>query len=268
MCYSLEVQLATSLIILASVVFYYIFYSRRYNSKQKWTLNFLNFIMLGFTFIGLHQFFEFLSLFTNNQLIYKIGLIISISSCYFLLRSLEILGNKKIYSKIALVVILIVSLQILFSEMNFESKSFYLSHNSALIWAAAWLFLFIYWHVCAFKIYSEQKENKTRKILLLYLLVIADFSFILSTVYVLAGHFIFSVNVCTDSPSIWCTFFVIQSLLIPLLLSRLPQFKRNKPAKVSRKQILAFILISLLVLFLLALTLPLFNCFSWKLVFG
>ena len=272
MCYSLEVQLATSLIILASVVFYYIFYSRKYkNSKQKCALPFLNSVMLVFTFIGLHQFFEFLSLFTNNQLIYKIGLILSISSCYFLLRSLEILGNKKIYSKIALVVVLLVALQILLvPEMDFKSKSFYLSHNSALLWAAAWLFLFIYWHVCAFKIYSEQKENKTRKTLLLYMLAVADFSFILSAVYVLAGHFVFSVNVCTDSPSIWCTFYVLQSLLVPFLLSRLPNFfeRKNKLTKLSQKQVLAFILISLFVLILLALTLPLFNCLSWKLVFG
>ena len=266
MCYSQEVQLATSLIILASTLFSYIFYSRKYKkSKNKWPLSFLNSVMLVFVFIGLHQFFEFFSLFTSSLWIYKTGLIISISSCYFLLRSLEILANKKIYSKIALVVILLVSLQILFSQMNFESKSFYLSHNSALLWGAAWLFLFIYWHVCAFKIYSE---NNSRKTLILYLLAVADFSFILSAVYVLSGHFLFSVNVCTDSPSIWCTFYVIQSLLIPFLLSRLPKsFERNKQTKLSARQIIIFLLISLLVLMLLALTLPLFNCLSWKLVF-
>ena len=270
MCYSLEVQLATSVIILASTLFYYIIYSRRYKAqKQKWALPFLNSVMLVFTFIGLHQFFEFLSLLTNNQWIYKMGLIISISSCYFLLRSLEILANKKTYSKIALIIILLVSLQILFAEMDFKSTSFYLSHNSALLWGAAWMFLFIYWHICAFKIYSEQKENRSRRTVLLYLLAVADFSFILSAIYVLAGHFLFSVNVCTDSPSIWCTFYVVQSLLIPILLSRLPHtFKRaDKHTKFFVKQLLIYILASLVILVLLALILPLFNCLTWKLIF-
>jgi len=270
MCYSKEVQLITSIIILASALFYYFYYSRKYqNSKMKWLSPFLKSSMLVFLFIGLHQFFEFLSLVTNNVLIYKVGLIISICAVYFLLRSLENLSNKKIHSWIAIIPIIFISLQIIFSPMNFAEASFYLKHNSAFFWAAAWLFLFLYWHVCAFKIYSEIKDNKSKKTLIIYLLTIADVSFILSAIFVFVGYFFFSVNVCTDSPSIWCTFYAIQSFLIPILFFRLGKsFNRNnKPTKITTKQTIIYLIISLLILILLILTLPLFNCLTWKFIF-
>jgi hypothetical protein len=267
MCYSKEVQLITSLIILFSAGIYYFYYSK--NSKELWRKSFLKMSMLVFLCIGLHQFFEFLSLLTNNNLIYKIGLIISICGVYFLLRSLEVLSNKNYYSGIAIIPITLVSLQVLFSNMVFSEASFYLKHNSAFFWAAMWLFLFIYWHICAFKTYSETKNDASKKTLLIYLLSVADLSFILSAVYVITGYFIFSVNVCTDSPSIWCTFYVIQSVLIPLLMMRLSHhFKRPiKFRRISLKQLIIFFSVSFLILLLMALTLPFFNCLTWKFIF-
>jgi hypothetical protein len=269
MCYSKEVQLITAVIILTSVLFYYLHYSKIFQkSKKKWLLPFLNTSMIVFLCIGLHQLFEFLSLITNNQWIYKIGLIISVSAVYFVLKTLEILSNKKIYSWIALIPISIVSLQILFSPMIFEEASFYLQHNSAFFWAATWVFLFIYFHVCAFKIHSEL-NNKSKKTLIIYLLAIGDISFILSTIYVLIGYFFFSVNVCTDAPSIWCTFYVIQSFLIPFLFFKLANSftRKNKSTKITVKQTIKYLIISLIILILLILTLPLFNCLTWKLIF-
>lgn len=223
----------------------------------------------AFMLIGLHQFFEFLSLVTNNQIMYKIGLIISICAVYFFLRSLEVLSNKKIHSWIALLIISLVLIHMIFTSMDFAASSFYLQHNSAFWWAAAWLFLFIYWQVCAFRIYSQIKDDQSRKTILIYLLAIADISFILSVIYVITGHFVFSVNVCTDAPSIWCTFYVIQSFVIPLLFLRLPHlFERRKKAIVeSWKKTVGYLALSLLILIALALTLPLFRCLTWKLVF-
>lgn len=269
MCYSKEVQLITSLIILISVLIYYIYYSRKSILKESWKKSFLNETMLIFLCIGLHQFFEFLSLLTNNKLIYKIGLIISICGVYFFLRSLEILSNKNYYSRIAIIPIVLVSLHILFSNMIFSEASFYLKHNSAFFWAATWIFLFIYWHFCAFKTYSETKDDPSRKTLIIYLLAIADISFILSAIYVLIGYFVFSVNVCTDSPSIWCTFYVIQSFFIPILMIRLSNyFKRpTKFRKISIKQLITYLIISLFILIILILILPFFNCLTWKFIF-
>ncbi len=269
MCYSKEVQLITSLIILVSALIYYFYYSKKYSdSKKKWLTPFLKSSLLVFLCIGLHQFCEFLALLTNNQIIYKIGLIISILSAYFLLRSLEILANKKMYSWIALVIISFIALHIIFAPMNFEVASFYLKHNSAFFWAAAWLFLFIYWNLCAAKIYSEIKDDQSRKTLLIYLLTIADVSFILSVIYVIAGYFLFSVNVCTDAPSIWCTFSVIQAFLVPILFFRLPKaFKRNKAKKMKIKQVIIYFLISLIILISLVFMSSLFRCLTWRFVF-
>ena len=269
MCHIKEIQLITSIIILLSSLFYYIYYSKKYqNSKNKWLLPFLNSSMLVFLCIGLHQFFEFLSLLTKNLLIYKIGLIISVSAVYFLLKSLENLSNKNINSWIAIIPIGIVALQIAFAPMKFSEANFYLQHNSAFFWAATWLFLFVYWHVCAFKIYSES-DNKSKKTLITYLLTIADVSFILSTIYVLVGYFFFSVNVCTDSPSVWCTFYVVQAFLIPILFFKLGKsFNRNnKPTKITTKQTIIYLIISLVILILMISTLSPFNCLTWKFIF-
>jgi len=267
MCYSKEVQLISALIILVSCLVYYLFYIKKF--KDKWKVCFLRTVLIGFMCIGLHQFFEFLALVTNNQIVYKMGLIISICAVYFLLKSLEVLSNKKIGSWIALIFILFVILQILIVPMDFSASSFYLKHNSVFFWAAIWLLLFIYWHVCAIKIYFEMKDNKSKRTLVLYLLTIADASFILSAIYVLFGYFFFSVNVCTDSPSIWCTFYVLQSFLVPFLFFKLFKFKRQKDTKfMEPKEILIYLIIALFILGVLMLILPLFNCLTWKFVFG
>ncbi len=256
-------QLVTSLIILVSALAYYLYYSRKYKDRK---LSFLKNTTAIFVCVGLHQFLEFLTLITSNIWIYKIGLIISLSSTYFLLRSLEVLSNKKLHSKLAVLVILIIALQILISPLDFGEGSFYLKHNSAFIWAAAWFLLFVYWHICAVKIYRGIND-KSKKTLIIYLLTVVDVSFFLSALYVLIGYFFFSVNVCTDAPSIWCTFFVVQSLLIPILFFRLPLFKRNRSSTITFRQTIIFLLIALIIVIVLASTLPLFNCLTWKLVF-
>jgi hypothetical protein len=270
MCYSKEVQLITATIIIISALIYYFYFTNKYkNSKKEWLLPFLNFSTLVFLCIGLHQFFEFLSLVTINQLVYKTGLMISICATYFLLKSLESLSNKKIGSWIAIILIIFIGFQVFTTSMDFTDSSFFLRHNSAFYWATAWFFLYIYLHVCAFKIYSEIKDDKSKKTILLYLLTIGDLSFIISMIYVFVGYIFFSVNVCTDSPSIWCTFFVLQSFLIPILFFRLGKsfHKKSKPTKLTRMQIITYLAISLIILLILGSTMPLFNCLTWKFIF-
>ena len=192
MCYSKEIQLITSLIIFISILAYYLFYHERYKKVgKKWIISFLNMVLFAALAIGFHQFFEFLSLVTNNNIIYKIGLISSISATYFLLCSLERLSNVKLYSKIALVVIALVSFHIIVSPMEFGAGLFYVKHYSAFIWWAAWLFLFFYWNISALRIYRTLNDESSRKTLLLYVLTVADISFILSMIYVFAGYFFF-----------------------------------------------------------------------------
>ena len=269
MCYSKEVQLITGGMILAFVLVYLWKYKRLYcKEKKTWLQPFLYTILLTFTAIGLHQIFEFLSLLTGNLIIYKIGLIFSILGMYWILRSFEVLTNKKIYSSIALIAIALLAVYIFIIPVNFEEKSFYLEHNSTFFWAAVWLVLFVYWHLCVLNWYSTIKKEEEKKTTLLYLLGLVDISFILSVIYVIGGHFLFSINVCTDAPSIWCTFFVIQTAFIPIFLNKVLKYARPKQKKtISKKEAILFFIIAGSIVILLSASLLLFKCLTWKFVF-
>lgn len=248
--------------IIIPVIFYYFYYS----FKEKWQKQFIKYGLFAFLCIGLHQFFEFLSLLTENIIVYKIGLIISIFAIYFSIKSAEILGNVNFKSKYAFYLIMIVSLHIILTPLKFTEGPFYLRHMNAFFWIASWMFMFIYWHVCIYKIWKKIKST-SRKILLRYAFFTADISFLLSIVYTIFGYIRYSTNVCTDTPSIWCTFFVIQGFFVPLLLIALPKFIRPKKWKLSNKKFTVMILISLLILALMIFILPFFNCLSWKFMF-
>lgn len=265
MCYSKEVQLLTSLLIFISCIVYYFYFHKKY--KNVWYQRVLNSILFVFICIGLHQFFEFLALETGSVLMYKTGLIISLSAMYFVLRSFEILTNRNIHKNIALYLLGIVSLWIFATPMHFEGVSFYVRHYAVFFWSVAWMFLFIYWHICIFS-YWKEKEKKKEKALLLYMLCLIDGSFLLSVLYVLLGNWLFHVNVCLDAPSIWCTFYVLQAFLIPLFLSQLPKlFKQEKKTMQSIKKTVLFLLVSLIIVVALIALLPLFDCLSMKVVF-
>lgn len=270
MCYSKEVQLATGATIWAFSLFYYIYYSIRYQAIQKkWLLPFLKYVIIAFAFIGGHQIFEFLSLLTNNHIIYKTGLILSISSMYFFLRSLEVVLNRDLKSKLALVVIGIIGIHTFLIEMSFEPFSFYLKHNSAFIWASAWMLLFIYFHICALKGRKLLKDETSKRAIIMYLLATLDISFIISLIYTLWGYFKFSINVCTDSPSIWCTFYVVQIFALPIFLSAIPKILEvpKKRTIQTIKETIFCLGIAFIVLMLLISVLPFFNCLSLKFVF-
>jgi len=240
MCYSKEVQLITAGIIIIVSLFYYFVYRKQY-SKKTWLKSFLDYVILGFLAIGVHQLFEFIALVTENQIIYKFGLLISISSIYFFMRSLEVMTNKRFGSKLFLVVITLVGIHMFLIPMKFEAFSFYLRAYSNSVWAKAWLLLFIYWNICGFL--SIKSLDKQKRTILFYLLATLDVSFILSLIYVLVGNVYFSVDSCFDSPSIWCTFFVVQTLFLPFFLST---FQKNfkRPGKLTKVPIKTILLIS------------------------
>ncbi|MFA6534491.1 MAG: hypothetical protein WCT37_04985 [Patescibacteria group bacterium] len=270
MCYSKEVQLTTGVTLGAFSAFYYVYYSIKYRATAKpWLLPFLKYIIATFACAAGHQIFEFLSLATGSQTIYKIGLIISISSMYFLLRSLEVILNRRLHSWLALILTGAVALHAFLVDMPFVATSFYVRHSAAFIWAAAWLFLFIYFHVSAIASRKLLAADSSKKAILAYFFAVIDLSFILSVIYTLIGYFRFSVNVCADSPSIWCTFFVIQVFILPLFLSAVPRILDAPEHKTNQtlKQTLIYLAISLLILAGLISTLPFFQCLTLKFVF-
>jgi len=167
------------------------------------------------------------------------------------------------------VLISLVAIHAFLVPMNFKEISFHLEHNSAFIWAAVWMVLFIYWIVCAVYTITKIKDNNSKRIIVCYLLSVLGISFIFSLIYTIWGYFNYSVNVCTQSPSIWCTFFVVQILVLPFFLTTFYLLFRRpiKKTNLSLKKVVLFLLISLLFLFLLILTLPFFKCLAWKFVF-
>ena len=251
MCYSKEVQITTALIVIVVSLFYYFVYRERY-SKKPWQKSFLDFVILGFLAVGGHQLFEFLSLVTENQIIYKIGLLISIFSIYFLMRALEVMVNKDFKSWLFLIVIAAIGIHMFMIPMKFEGFLFYLRAYSNSVWATAWLLLFFYWNICGFL--SMKELDKQKKNILFFLLAVADISFILSYIYVVVGKVYFSVDSCFDSPSIWCTFYVVQTIFIPFFLSRFhKEFKRpGKHTKLPIKSVIAISIIAIIILLLLS----------------
>ena len=270
MCYSKEVQLTTGSVILLFCLYYYIYYSIVYKAAQKkWLLPFLKYLIIAYALIGGHQFFEFLSLTTENQIIYKIGLMLSITGMYFYLRSLEALYNRDFYSRYFIIILAGVAIHMFSVNMEFRATKFYLSHGSVFIWAAIWMIMFAYWHICAFLERKSLKEDISKKIALIYARAVLDISFILGTIYTIWGYSQYNVNVCTDSPSIWCTFAVIQILSMPLLLALLPKILNTQPTKTRLpvKKALFYLIVSIIVIAALFFTLPFFDCLTIKFVF-
>jgi hypothetical protein len=270
MCYSKEVQLTTGSAILLFCLYYYIHYSIKYEAMhKKWLLPFLKYLILAYAFIGGHQFFEFLSLASGNQIIYKIGLMLSMTGMFFYLISLEKLYNRNFQAKYFLIGLVGVAVHMFSVNMEFEATKFHLSHNSVFIWAAYWTLMFIYFHFCAFLDRKHLQQDISKKAILGYVLAIFDISFLLSAIYAIWGYSQFNVNVCTDSPSIWCTFSVFQVFSLPLFLTLLPKLLQKEPekTKLSVKKYIYYLLASIVVLVALIAVLPFFDCLTVKFVF-
>lgn len=251
MCYSKEVQLGTALVIFASSAFYYAFFSKKYSYlKGKWLQTFLNNVMLVFFCIGTHQFFEFLSLVTGNQIIYKTGWIFSVSSMYFGIRALEVLSNKDFRSWTAIPAIFVFSALMFFRYMPFEEFSFYLRHYNVGIITTLWVILFVYAHLCAFITWKSLKDKKSKRTLILFMFAIGDISIILALAYYILGSIFFSVSWCYDFPSIWCTFYVIQSLFIPFFLYFLNSIYRRPKKKIVLPWKLFFLFVGIGIIFI------------------
>ncbi|HEX8974830.1 MAG TPA: hypothetical protein VF817_05125 [Patescibacteria group bacterium] len=262
--------MATGSTICVTSISYYIWFAAKYHAIQKkWLMPFLKNVIVAFSLIGGHQIFEFLSIVTNNQIVYKIGLILSIYSMYFFLRSLEVLLNRDLKSKFALLIIAAVAIHAFFVNMSFESYSFYLYHNSVFIWASAWMLLYIYFHICALRGRKLLKDDVSKKAITTFLLATLDVSFILSAIYTIWGYSRYSIDVCRASASIWCTFYVAQAFVLPFFLFSLPKLLKSPKEKTYQtiKETLIYLSISLLILFLFIATLPFFHCLSLKFVF-
>ena len=129
MSYAETTQLLTGLVIWTCALIGYLIASIYYKKLNRIDLlPFLKFFMIAGFLIGTHQVFEFLSLYTNSPIIYKIGLLGSISGMVFYLISLEKFYNRDLYVKYVWFVIALVGVYLFLKPGEFNAFTFHLEH--------------------------------------------------------------------------------------------------------------------------------------------
>ncbi len=269
MNYAEKVQLISGLVIWAGALIGYLgasIYYKKINRKDL--VPFLRYLMIAGFMIGTHQVFEFLSLYTGNDLIYKIGLLISLSAMIVYLISLEKLYNRNLYAKFFSVFVAFIAIYLFTKPVEFTVVDFHLEHHSIFLWSLIWFVLFMYWNIC---ILFEQKNVKTyisKSLVVMYLLTSMTISFLVSVGYSLWNHYVNDIDICTTYPSVWCTFGVIQVLFLPFFLYILPKRMQKLPPKTNlpKKSLFIYLFIALVITILVIEYLIAIGCFNLEFI--
>ncbi len=272
MSYVEKIQLFTGLLILFIASTGYYLAKTYYAKKNRTDLHpFLRIYMLAGLLIGTHQVFEFLSLHYQNQIIYKIGLLISLSGMIFYGVSLEVLYNKNFYFKqLGFIGLLISTIYLFNKKTNFDTLDFHLTHHSIFIWTLIWLFLLIYWNICIVFGRRNIKKYIKKSVILMYPLFTMMISFLVSIAYSIYSYFKQQENICTNFPSVWCTLAFLQIVFIPIFLIQLPkQYAKQPPVNyLSIKNFMQYLLITIVLTLLVLWLLNKNGCFNLKFIFS
>ena len=150
MCYSKEVSLIAGGTIFSFSTINFIKY-KLYECFKGFTKSdrqrqMILWLTLGYLSIGVHQILEFFAIHLESHIIYKFGLISSISAMYFNMRATESLLFKNYGSRIYLLLIVLCSVHIFSRDMSFQNHHFYIRGESHFYWGAVWMLLFLYWN--------------------------------------------------------------------------------------------------------------------------
>lgn len=186
-------------------------------------------LTLGYLFIGLHQFFEFLSIYTGNEIIYKTGLVLSITAMYFNIKASEKLLKKNLGLIYVMILLLGIAIHIYTRTMTFENAHFYVRGFSHFYWGALWILFFLYWnfiHYFATKTEATGKKlikNLPYAALNISFFMAASYSYLFallkkkSTIGLNPEHCLtpfLNFEIVFDAPSIWCCFATIQGYFL------------------------------------------------------
>lgn len=227
-------------------------------------LPFLIYLMIAGSMIGTHQVFEFLSLYTGNAIIYKIGLIISLLGMIFYLVSLEKLYNRDLYVRYISIIVGVVALYLFFKPVEFTTLKFHLEHHSIFLWSLFWFILFIYWSVCILFEQKNVKQYISKSMAWMYMLFSMMVSFLIAIGYSLWNYYGSATNICVTYPSIWCTFGVLQVLVLPFFLYFLPKKMKRLPPKTQlpKESFMLYLSIILVIVILTIAFLVSTGCFN------
>lgn len=265
MGYAETVQLITGLVIWLASLFGYLGFSLYYKKiNRRDLLPFLMFLMIASSCIGTHQVFEFLALRTGSEVIYKIGLMISLSGMVLYLMSLEKFYNRNLYVKPLAALVVIVAIYLSLKPVEFTVLNFHLEHHSIFLWSLMWFVLFIYWNACI--VFERKYVSKfiPRSLSVMFLLFSMTISFLASAVYSILDHYKNDADICITYPSVWCTFGVMQVIFLPFFLYFLPHKMKKAPpyVKIQIKNFFIYIFISIAITIILTAYLVSTGCFN------
>lgn len=264
-----KVQLVTGIIDISAAIVGYFLFSWYYKKINKaFLIPILKFVAIGSACIGGHQVFEYLSLISGSNIIYKIGLIISISGMLFFLISLEKLYNRDFYSRYLKYLIALLALYLFSRPVEFSTLKFHLEHHSVIAWSFLWFVFFVYW--LALIVFELRKvvEHISKRVAILYMLCSMTLSFLIAAAYSVWAYSSEGVNICTSYPSVWCTFGVIQMIFSPLFFVILAKDTKSLPrkSKLAIKDFFLYLIIVSMItvatMYLLAMT----SCLSWEFI--
>ncbi len=207
-------------------------------------------VLRGLACIAGHQGMEFLAIVTEDQRVYKLGLLCSISCMLFLVRALERLTGSARRVETAAVALAIAALagHLFAADMRFENCHFWVRGWSHVTWSVAWLSFFVYWNLRLREAARRSTAPANARLLRRSSWAVLNASFALSVVYIygsalaaelgrahsswraLAETVLLGRDVYGDAPSVWCVFAALQCLLVPRFFARLErEWDRDAP---------------------------------------
>jgi hypothetical protein len=249
MCYSKEASFIAGSVITAHsfVLGWKYFWKEKFFPASKvempeYKRDFIKFTGLSTFFLGLHQWGQVFAIGLESDFIYRIGLICSISSMFFIMRGFESFTRSRIDSWIFLLAITGVSVDLFSRPVVYENILFYVRGHSHFLWGVVWLILFFYWNAQVYYLRRKSKSESNRRFLFWYPFCVLNLSFLISLVYGYSAaayqrgnltdtctalglnNMFASFDAINDAPSVWCFIHAIQVTIIPAMIVR---FVRN-----------------------------------------
>lgn len=230
----------------------------------------------------MHQFLEYFAILYHSQIVYKVGLLFSISAMIFNIKGSEKFYGKNLFSNFTILSILILAISLFLKEMVFENKHFYVRGESHFVWGALWMFWFLYWNIIHLRnYYIKNTQSSKNNIHYLFTTLSLNISFLLSAFYSyslgLIQNFgtetlkacvspLLSFEIVFDAPSIWCVFATLQGFFLYKLIKKIGYLEENNIVAHYQEFRLYAALFSLIIIAIIFISLPLFSTLSIKMI--
>lgn len=196
-------------------------------------------VLLAYLCIGGHQFAETVAMSAGSEVVYKVGLCLSLSCMFFLMSALESLTGRRYGGREFLAVCALIWLSIFTRSTPYENRHFWVRGYAHALWGLAWTALFFHWNLCVLHASRAEaaRSPANARLLRRFPWAVLNVSWVLALVYshVAAvsadsrtvgslwdglgmGRVVQGFNLLQDTPSIWCAFSGLQSFFIPPFL--------------------------------------------------